>query len=70
MQLTVPWQPSWAKKPEGKRVYVLDPEKAFLPIRCESRCDEPAKGGRKPMWRIERFEVHVIVGWSAAFGCR
>ena len=57
VQLTVPWQPSWATKPGGKRVYVLDPRKAFLPIRCDSRWDEAAKRGGKPQWRIERFEV-------------
>ena len=57
VQLTVPWQPSWAKKPGGKREYLLDPQKGFLPIRCQSRWDDVTSPG-KPQWRVESFVVH------------
>jgi hypothetical protein len=56
IELTVPWQPDWARKPGGKRRYVLDPEKGFLPIRCESRFDDVKPDGR-PVWRVEEFVV-------------
>ncbi len=57
VQLTVPWQPWWTDKPGGKRVYVLDPRKGFLPIRCDSRWDGDTPAQGKPHWRIERFAV-------------
>jgi len=57
VQLTVPWQPLWAEKPGGKRVYVLDPQKGFLPIRCDSRWDDVTLRVGGPQWRIERLEV-------------
>ncbi len=57
VQLAVPWQPEWAEKPGGKRTYVLDPEKGFLPIRCDSRWDEAATVDSKPQWRIEKLAV-------------
>ena len=55
VQLTVLWHLSWTTKSVGKRVFVLDPQKAFLPIRSESRWDDATFG--KPEWRMERFEV-------------
>jgi hypothetical protein len=57
VQLTIPWQLSFMKKPGGKRVFVLDPQKAFLPIRSESRWDDLTFVRGKPEWRMERFEV-------------
>jgi beta-lactamase regulating signal transducer with metallopeptidase domain len=57
VQLTVPWQPGWTTKPGGKREYILDPEKGFLPVRCDSRWDEAAEAGGKPHWRIEKLAV-------------
>ena len=57
VQLTVPWQPWWAEKPGGKRTYVLDPEKGFLPIRCDSRWDDATTTRDKPQWRIETLAV-------------
>ena len=52
VRLTVPWQPQW----NGKRVLILDPQKGFLPVRCDSSFDCPLEDGR-PMWRKERFTV-------------
>ena len=52
VRLTVPWQPQW----NGKRVFILDPEKGFLPVRCDSSYDCELEDGR-PMWRKERFTV-------------
>jgi len=52
LQLTVPYQPWWAKKAGGKRKITLDPLKGFLPIRGDSRWD-----GGPSDWRIERFVV-------------
>ncbi len=57
VQLTVPWQPLWAEKPGGKRVYVLDPQKGFLPIRCDSRWDDVTLRRGEPLWRVERLAV-------------
>ncbi len=55
VQLTVPWQPQWTTKPGGKREYILDPEKGFLPIRCDSRWDETDTTGGRPQWRVEKL---------------
>lgn len=52
VRLTVPWQPKW----NGNRVFILDPKKGFLPVRCDSSFDCPLEDGR-PMWRKERFTV-------------
>ncbi|NLF07236.1 MAG: M56 family metallopeptidase [Pirellulaceae bacterium] len=54
IRLSVPWQPSWANKPGGKRVYLLDPQKGFLPVKCDARWDGEPLGG-KPSWRVESF---------------
>ena len=57
VQLTVPWQPEWTAKPGGKRKYILDPEKGFLPVRCDSRWDDATPVRGKPQWRIEKLAV-------------
>ncbi|MGO9112544.1 MAG: M56 family metallopeptidase [Thermoguttaceae bacterium] len=57
VQLTVPWQPWWTTKPGGKREYILDPEKGFLPVRCDSRWDDATLVRGKPQWRIEKLAV-------------
>ena len=56
VRLTVGYQPWWAGEPGGKRVFLLDPEKGFLPIRGDSRWDAPPTGGTEN-WRVERFVV-------------
>jgi hypothetical protein len=56
VQLTIDYQPYWTNKPGGKRVFLLDPRKGFLPIQGESRWDETSAKGRH-RWRIERFVV-------------
>ncbi len=56
IQLSFPWKPSWAQQPGGKRVYLLDPKKDFLPVRCDSRHDDPPTANHH-MWRIENFAV-------------
>ncbi len=56
VRLTVPWQVTWAKKPGGKRVYLLDPRKGFLPIRCDARHDRQSQNGQK-YWRVKKFIV-------------
>ena len=45
---------------EGKRVYILDPEKGFLPIEGDARWDRSLNKD----WRIERFRVEksALVG--------
>ena len=57
VQLTIGYQPHWADKPGGKRVFLLDPERGFLPVQGESRCDAAAEGKGKPRWHMERFTV-------------
>jgi beta-lactamase regulating signal transducer with metallopeptidase domain/protocatechuate 3,4-dioxygenase beta subunit len=56
VELSIPWQPEWARRPGGKRRYILDPQKGFLPIRCDSRFDD-VKTNEKPQWRVEKFVV-------------
>ncbi len=56
VQLSVPWQPQWAGRPGGEQTYLLDPQKGFLPIRCDSRFDDVRPDG-KPRWRVEKFVV-------------
>jgi hypothetical protein len=56
VQLTVPFQPWWAKTPGGKRVLILDPRKGFLPVRGDSRWDAPPSKGHDN-WRVEQFLV-------------
>ncbi len=56
VELTVSYQPWWAEKPGGQRVFLLDPQKGFLPIRGDSRWDAPPTFGREN-WRVERFVV-------------
>lgn len=57
VQLTIDYQPGWTRKPGGKRVFLLDPNKGFLPVRGISRWEAmPANGGQR-QWRIERFVV-------------
>ncbi|HUT90393.1 MAG TPA: M56 family metallopeptidase, partial [Thermoguttaceae bacterium] len=56
VRLSVPWQPEWAAAPGGSRVYLLDPQKGFLPVRCDSRYDDPPTKPR-PRWRVEKFVV-------------
>jgi hypothetical protein len=56
VQLTVGFQPWWADKPGGKRQFVLDPQKGFLPVQANSRWDGPPTGGN-PNWRVEKFTV-------------
>jgi len=55
VQLTVPWQPSVGSNPSGKRGFVLDPQKGFLPVKGHSRWDRML--GNKPSWRVEDFVV-------------
>ena len=56
VQLAVPWYYLSAEKADGKRVYVLDPQNDFLPIRCDSRWDyKPIQG--QPQWRVENLAV-------------
>ncbi|QDT40027.1 hypothetical protein Pan241w_00800 [Gimesia alba] len=57
VQLTVNFQPHWTNKPGGKRIFILDPKKGFLPINGHSRWNELRVDGGQPMWRIERFFV-------------
>jgi len=57
VQLTVDYQPYWASKPGGKRIFILDPEKGFLPIDGHSRWNEFPLNGNPPQWRIERFTI-------------
>jgi len=40
-----------------KQVFLLDPQKGFLPIRFEARGDIPAAKGRERFWSEVRFEV-------------
>jgi beta-lactamase regulating signal transducer with metallopeptidase domain len=56
VQLSFPWQPNWAKQPGGNRVYLLDPSKGFLPVRCDSRYDDPPTAEHR-MGRTEKFVV-------------
>ncbi|WP_417392116.1 hypothetical protein [Gimesia sp.] len=57
VELKIDYQPSWTRKPGGKRVFLLDPNKGFLPVRGISRWEAmPASGGQR-QWRIERFVV-------------
>lgn len=56
VQIVVPFKPWWEKKPGGKRVIDLNPEKGFLPIAGESRWDGKDANGIAH-WRIERFVV-------------
>lgn len=56
VELVVGYQPWWADKSGGQRVFLLDPNKGFLPIRGDSRWDAPPSGGHDN-WRIERFTV-------------
>jgi hypothetical protein len=56
VQLTVAYQPAWAKKPGGERVFLLDPKKGFLPVRGTSRWEEVRKEGKRS-WRVEKFTV-------------
>jgi hypothetical protein len=56
VQLTVPWQPWFSDKPLGKRTFVLDRQKGFLPIKGHSRWDRTLGNG-KPSWRVEDFVV-------------
>lgn len=55
VELTVDYQPSWATESGGKRVFLLDPQKDFLPIQGISRWDADSKG--KQEWRSEKFKV-------------
>jgi hypothetical protein len=57
VQLTIPYQPGWAEKPGGKRVFLLDPQKGFLPVRGDSRWREAPRNGDQVQWRVERFVV-------------
>lgn len=56
VRLSFPWKTDWAEQPGGQRVYLLDPKKGFLPVRCDSRYDDPPTDPRR-MWRIEQFLV-------------
>jgi beta-lactamase regulating signal transducer with metallopeptidase domain len=58
VRLTVPWQPAWAGAPggSGRRVYLLDPRKGFLPIHCASRYDNSPTEQRRS-WREETLAV-------------
>ncbi|WP_417387903.1 hypothetical protein [Gimesia sp.] len=57
VQLTIDYQPDWTRKPGGKRVFLLDPSKGFLPVSGTSHWEAmPANGGQR-QWRIERFVV-------------
>jgi beta-lactamase regulating signal transducer with metallopeptidase domain len=56
VRITFPWQPAWARQPGGTRTYILDPQKGFIPVRCDSRYDDPP-GQNRPKWREEHFVV-------------
>jgi beta-lactamase regulating signal transducer with metallopeptidase domain len=56
VQLSFPWKPEWAETAGGKRVYLLDPRKGFLPVSCDSRYDDPPTK-MQPSWREEKFMV-------------
>ena len=56
VRITFPWQPAWARQVGGTREYLLDPRKGFVPIRCDSRYDDPP-GTDRPSWREEHFVV-------------
>jgi hypothetical protein len=55
LRLTVPYQPSWATESGGRRTFILDPRKAFLPIRGDSRWDRSSPELKE--WRTEKFLV-------------
>ncbi|MAX38554.1 MAG: hypothetical protein CME33_18525 [Gimesia sp.] len=57
VQLTIDYQPSWKKEPGGKRVFLLDPSKGFLPVRGTSRWEGTQPNSGQRQWRIERFVV-------------
>jgi len=56
VRLTLPWQSARAEKPGGKRVYLLDPRKGFLPIRYDARYDSPPESAH-PRWQTEKLVV-------------
>lgn len=56
VRLTVGYQPWWASESGGKRVFLLDSEKGFLPVRGDSRWGDPSRGDMEN-WRVERFVV-------------
>ena len=57
VRLAFDWKPSWATSAGGKRVYLLDPQKGFLPVECDSRYDDPSTMPPRKLWRIEKFFV-------------
>ncbi|MBN1394859.1 MAG: M48 family metalloprotease [Pirellulales bacterium] len=46
IRLSVPWQPWWAEKPGGMQVCLLDPQKGFLPVKCDSRWNGKTDDGK------------------------
>lgn len=57
VRLTVDFQPYWTTRPGGKRIFLLDPEKGFLPVDGHSRWQEIRVDGNQSLWRVERFMV-------------
>ncbi len=56
IRLTVPWQFPQENDSGGRRVFLLDPRKGFLPVRYEGRQNWQLTNGQK-LWMEERFTV-------------
>jgi hypothetical protein len=59
VRLTVPWQTIYSTEAWGKKEFILDPSKGFLPVKGKARWETDKLSVGSTSWRTEEFVVEA-----------